>query len=1034
MSRTTSYSQRSKQLPPTAKQASEEQLHIASRIGESHTIPADIKDKIQQVASIVLDKTEDEICITLHDNNFDPEATISALLDSDNFKSEWTTKKSKSKKKANQPTSDASVISGADAIVAPGDSRTSSNRDGPRSFGGTSRAAAKTTREGYGGGVSVERGSREQRGGKGYGRNMSRGFRGTGERGRLRRRRGGGSGSRGFPSRDQERGRNSGSDGTSNRLPSPQSNVPSTEDTWDDDATFPTGQNNNSLLPGGGEADWSQDNHPTSTAGGVPSQMSSGQVSSVPSLSVFPDAIVPPLATEGEEASTSPSLVNTSLPPSQQQTAVLDNRLLQQMMEQKVSSSAVSMPSQLRVKFSDDLPTSQSPSQKLKSGKGRRPLRSEIPSAPVQMPRAMGSLEAEFGNLGIDFIGMNGGGGSEADDVLKTISQSQQIPQQQQQQVVDNTMPVSSFPQHLGQLTTSSVDQLHTVTSSTPLLSSSEVSTATPVYTTQQHFVDDPSIISITSSAIIGTTSSRTSYHREEPRIEPPPGLTHPSKLQQQVNKDAVAKASSGLLASMPLSAQQPDTRTSSSYGVASEHTTTTAVVLSQQDNLLSTMATHQSPLGAVVGGHKRNSSLQAEHHEVLTTTESTSSVLPGRPHDISAHPPDHPMLGKTASGPPAVDISRAGSGDLPITSSLPASSRIEPLPSSRAQPSTQMEMPKSRIEPHSSTVSQSVFSDKGMGQVSNGLLMTPMTTMSATNAAISSAAMGHSMMGGASRPSSSSHGGPQNKHPVPPGMMYPAAAAMMPQYPILAYFPTSTDSLMATGMMRDHTASNYPPTDAKYGREISSPVGGTQAQQPQAQQQGLQQGQGVHPFMNAAAIPYGNMFYANSAMMPSLYPTLGLPGFSPSMGPKPAAAGGSYPTGTVSTYQPMAAAGAFNMSGGYEELNTAVNHDYGKSYMNPQPGKLPVGVNSAASTNSEIGGSSFKHQPPFDTTKNYGYNMPMGGSGGYMGGFFPTMMHPAQMPSLMPTPADVNQPPRQPVQKQHKGYGTNVFGTTSFS
>ena len=46
----------------------------------------------------------------------------------------------------------------------------------------------------------------------------------------------------------------------------------------------------------------------------------------------------------------------------------------------------------------------------------------------------------------------------------------------------------------------------------------------------------------------------------------------------------------------------------------------------------------------------------------------------------------------------------------------------------------------------------------------------------------------------------------------------------------------------------------------------------------------GLQQSQGVHPFMNAAAIPYGNMFYANSAMLPSLYPTLGLPGFSPSV------------------------------------------------------------------------------------------------------------------------------------------------------
>lgn len=130
----------------------------------------------------------------------------------------------------------------------------------------------------------------------------------------------------------------------------------------------------------------------------------------------------------------------------------------------------------------------------------------------------------------------------------------------------------------------------------------------------------------------------------------------------------------------------------------------------------------------------------------------------------------------------------------------------------------------------------------------------------------------------------------------------------------------------MGTGMMRDHTTSNYPPgkyyvmmmssivlwmyfptADAKYGREISSPVGSTHGQQgqqaAQAQQQGmwliitslcvyahcpcvvgLQQNQGVHPFMNAAAIPYGNMFYANSAMLPSLYPTLGLPGFSPSV------------------------------------------------------------------------------------------------------------------------------------------------------
>lgn len=57
---------------------------------------------------------------------------------------------------------------------------------------------------------------------------------------------------------------------------------------------------------------------------------------------------------------------------------------------------------------------------------------------------------------------------------------------------------------------------------------------------------DDPSIISITSSTIMGATNSRQSYRHEEApsKIEPPPGLTHPSKLQQQANKEAMAKAS----------------------------------------------------------------------------------------------------------------------------------------------------------------------------------------------------------------------------------------------------------------------------------------------------------------------------------------------------------------------------------------------------------------------------------------------------------------------------------------------------------
>ena len=56
------------------------------------------------------------------------------------------------------------------------------------------------------------------------------------------------------------------------------------------------------------------------------------QVSSAPSLSVFPDAMVPPLGTEREEiqVSSSSPLINTTIPPSQQQTTVLDNRSVMQ--------------------------------------------------------------------------------------------------------------------------------------------------------------------------------------------------------------------------------------------------------------------------------------------------------------------------------------------------------------------------------------------------------------------------------------------------------------------------------------------------------------------------------------------------------------------------------------------------------------------------------------------------------------------------------------------------------------------------------
>ena len=55
------------------------------------------------------------------------------------------------------------------------------------------------------------------------------------------------------------------------------------------------------------------------------------------------------------------------------------------------------------------------------------------------------------------------------------------------------------------------------------------------------------------------------------------------------------------------------------------------------------------------------------------------------------------------------------------------------------------------------------MFSDKGMGQVSNGLLMTPMTAVSVTNTPMTAVSMGYSNTGGTSR-SSVSHSGPQGE------------------------------------------------------------------------------------------------------------------------------------------------------------------------------------------------------------------------------------------------------------------------------
>ena len=50
----------------------------------SDSSPADFEERIQQVAAVVSDRSEDEISIALHDNDYDPEKAAAALLDEDN--------------------------------------------------------------------------------------------------------------------------------------------------------------------------------------------------------------------------------------------------------------------------------------------------------------------------------------------------------------------------------------------------------------------------------------------------------------------------------------------------------------------------------------------------------------------------------------------------------------------------------------------------------------------------------------------------------------------------------------------------------------------------------------------------------------------------------------------------------------------------------------------------------------------------------------------------------------------------------------
>ena len=47
----------------------------------SDSTPADIEERIVQVSAVCRDKTQDEISVALHDNDFDPERAAAVLLD-----------------------------------------------------------------------------------------------------------------------------------------------------------------------------------------------------------------------------------------------------------------------------------------------------------------------------------------------------------------------------------------------------------------------------------------------------------------------------------------------------------------------------------------------------------------------------------------------------------------------------------------------------------------------------------------------------------------------------------------------------------------------------------------------------------------------------------------------------------------------------------------------------------------------------------------------------------------------------------------
>lgn len=63
-------------------QPSAEQVNIASILGDSDSTPADMRARIEQVMAVVSSKSEEEVTIALHDNDYCVETAIETLLDS----------------------------------------------------------------------------------------------------------------------------------------------------------------------------------------------------------------------------------------------------------------------------------------------------------------------------------------------------------------------------------------------------------------------------------------------------------------------------------------------------------------------------------------------------------------------------------------------------------------------------------------------------------------------------------------------------------------------------------------------------------------------------------------------------------------------------------------------------------------------------------------------------------------------------------------------------------------------------------------